>query len=425
MNTTGKTALFISNLYVFFLIIYSGLGIEFFRENAAIVLLFFVSLAVFVLYKFKSISKKLLIIISIWILYSVLNTISVRSIHPFIFIYYPIFFFSAYVAIKIYNEKIVFKIETIIFYLAVISLFFFMWHLLNQSSFFSFAKLVNVNPPLADESNGIKYNFIIYNVKHMNHWLLPRNCGYCWEPGPFGCFLVMAIYFNQIKTNFSIKNNFRFWILVIALLTTQSTTAFIAFFIVIFWILFNKRVINRLLYILIPVVLVVVIILFIKIPFLQEKIIDEFVQINDMDQLIDLSLQVSEGENYAPGRFASFLITWQDFVSRPIFGYGGDLSLRWTDRMGAAILPVTGIGNNLAQYGILVFFGWLLLLYKSSKTMSDIIQYKIKSFWIVLVLVISIAFSIVFSPVFFIIYLMPYFVSTKEDEPYLSNSLNS
>ena len=400
----------IRNFYIFSLIIYSGLGIEYFRENSGMFFLLILSLIVSVFYKFNTISKNIVIIISIWIVYSILNTISIRSFHPVIFIYFPILFFSAYIAIKLYNEKIFYKIESIIYYLAIISLFFYVWQLIDSGSLFNIAQKININPPTDIGNLRIKYNFIIYNINHMDNWALPRNSGYCWEPGPFGCFIVLSIFLNQIRTEFSIANNKRFWIFFIALLTTQSTTAFVAFFIVVLWILLNKKRINKLVVILLPLTLLIIMAVFINTPFLQEKIIGEFSQTDEIDKYVLLSMNDRYGDAYAPGRFASFIITWKDFIARPLFGFGGNSSLQWTEQAGAVIAPVSGIGNLLARYGVFVFIGWIFLLVKSSRFINSLYENaKFKFVWILLVLMLAFAFSVVFSPVFLIIYLMPFY----------------
>lgn len=396
------------NLYIIFLILFSGLGINYFRKSEAIFLVLLIAFVYSLAYNVK-LTRNFLIIIVIWMVYAVLNTISISSFHPYLFIYNPILFYAAFVAIKIYGKNLIFKYERIIYILTLISFVFMGWHILHESSFYQFMETFNLSS--YDDYNvgsRIRYNIAVYNVNHNDTWGLPRNSGFCWEPGPFGSFIVIAMFFNLIRTRFSLKKNKIFFVLFAGLFTTQSTTAIVAFFIVLIWLIVNNINVRKILIIILPIFVIITIILFLNISILRDKIYEDFSQTEEIDETVDIISK--RGGGYAPGRFASLKITLLDFAKRPLFGYGADLELRWTKQLGADIQTVSGVGNILAQYGLFGFALWIIGIAKSSKYFNEQL-YKVKFplVWVFIVILISIGFSIVISPIFLSFYMLPFF----------------
>ncbi|MEA4985108.1 hypothetical protein SDC9_45041 [bioreactor metagenome] len=399
---------YVKNFYIFFLIIFSGLGIFAFRNSDSSILVLIISLIYFRVYKVY-ISKTFFTLVFIWIVYAFLNTIAISSFYPSLFFYYPIMFFAAYVAIKIYGIDIFIKYEKIIYYLTLISFIFMLWHIFDVSSFYRFMDIFNINK-YNDINVGsrIRYSIGIYSVNHMDSWGIPRNCGFTWEPGPFGSFIVVAIFFNMLRTQFRLRNNYVFFVLLLGLISTQSTTAVIAFFFVLVWIMLNNPIAKKALLITLPFFVALVVFLFINVSFLRTKIIEDINQSDEIDELVDLSIQ-SRG-SYAPGRFASFKITYMDFIKRPLLGYGANADLRWTNQFGADIRPVSGVGNLLAQYGLFGFILWFIGVRKSSLFFKNRYKFtKTSIVWLMIIVSISIGFSIVISPIFFTFYLLPFF----------------
>jgi hypothetical protein len=399
---------FLKNFYLLFLILFSGLGIVFFRNSEAIFLVFIIALIYYFAYNIR-LTRIFFVLISIWMVYAIINTISISSFHPYIFIYNPILFFAAFVAVKIYGKSLIFKYERIIYILTLISFFFMGWHIMHASSFYKFMEVFNLN--VYDDFNvgtRIRYNIGVYNVNHMTTWGLPRNSGFCWEPGPFGSFIVVAMFFNLLRTKFIVINNKYFYVFFLGLLTTQSTTAFIAFFFLLIWLMFNNRVVKNTLIIILPFFAIILFILFTNVSFLQNKILEDFNQTNEIEELIDISHR--KRTTFAPGRFASFKITFVDFLNRPFFGYGANFELRWTNQFGADIRPVSGIGNLLAQYGIFGLVLFSIGLFKSSIYFNqEYFKNSMLFAWFFVVISISIGFSIILSPIFLSFYFLPFF----------------
>ncbi|MEN6292048.1 MAG: hypothetical protein ABFD07_08570, partial [Methanobacterium sp.] len=189
---------------------------------------------------------------------------------------------------------------------------------------------------------------------------LPRNTGFCWEAGMFSVFLVLALF---IRTSLLKKHiaSIGSIILLIALLTTQSTTGYIAFFIYLMYYYSTKVTALKLRYT-IPLIIIAIIgfYSFINLEFMQGK--------------VDLYLETGSYFN--------------DYGSTPILT-GSRLSglplvlqdLRINPIMGKALSPVgtySGIGEIysthlnsiftiISSMGLFGFVVWLLFLVRSTQ----------------------------------------------------------
>ena len=111
----------------------------------------------------------------------------------------------------------------------------------------------------------------------------------------------------------------------------------------------------------------------------------------------DLVVEQSVGAQYTqnPQRFASFVIAIQDFIENPIFGYGGHLEDRWFTKIKANISPISGMGNFLAQYGLVGFLLFITLLIKTSGAFASHFNYNGTFLFFLMMLLISVSYSII------------------------------
>ena len=71
-------------------------------------------------------------------------------------------------------------------------------------------------------------SLLLYTQVHLNNLLLERNCGMFWEPGAYQGFLNLALFFSlYIKRQ--VYHRLKVGLLIIALLTTFSTTGYMGF----------------------------------------------------------------------------------------------------------------------------------------------------------------------------------------------------
>jgi hypothetical protein len=223
--------------------------------------------------------------------------------------------------------------------------------------------------------------------------VIPRNCGFAWEPGAFSIYLCLAIFINLFFTNSDSKGKQRFLVLVLALFSTQSTTGYSIFILIILYFYLNKKL--KIVLLLLPVMVAALILLF-SFQFMNKKIVGLINETNEIDYIIQQSIGSETGET--PQRFTSFLIAFTDFYYNPILGLGGNLEKSWTRKIGANIFPISGIGNVLAQFGIIGFLFIFITSFKTSLFFSKYFNYNGKYLLFLIILFISVSYSILLLP---------------------------
>ena len=143
------------------------------------------------------------------------------AIFLFKFIYFTFLF------CVILKDKIARSIVTVMTDLTVLSFFFYALQLVAGESMYAFGKSLNL--PSSNLIPGYT-NFILFSFTKGYHDY--RNSGFVWEPGSFGCFLVIALMLNLFLNKF--KFDKKSIILAIAVITTFSTTSYLGLSILLF-----------------------------------------------------------------------------------------------------------------------------------------------------------------------------------------------
>lgn len=403
-------------IYLFIIIIYSGnantfVGSIYTWENPIGLIIPIVFSGMIILKERVKFSKKFYIIMLIFILYFVANTIKYKEIHPRFFLIYSFSIFLTYVTVDSLKLGFFSLYEKILYHLAVIGLFFWIIQvLLGGDVFYNAIGGLSTQSEFTNVSfDGL--NIILYSVQHSSNSLiyssiLPRNCGYAWEPGAFAIFLCLAIFINLFISEKDKSRNKRFWILFIALLSTQSTTGYVIVILIYIFYFYNKTL--RSIFIFFPLLIVSVVFLF-SLPFMGEKIYDLFAQMNQTNIIIEQS--IGSEYTYNPQRFASFMISFKDFLENPFLGYGGHIEDRWFNKIGANIAPIGGIGGMLAQFGSLVFIIILVVSFKTSKYLSKRFCYKGSYLFFYILFLVSISYGIILFPIIMSFWMFPLMLS--------------
>ena len=159
-------------------------------------------------------------------------------------------FIAGILIIKSYKNDITVYFEKTMVFISAISIVFWIVEM------FGGHYLLHKSPILLENIMGnSQYSILLYtlgNVDTMSGGLW-RNSGCAWEPGLYSIMLSMAILFNIYHNN-GIRLNKRFFILLIALITTFSTTGYIiAMIIFACYFMFSKknRIVHKIIYIII------------------------------------------------------------------------------------------------------------------------------------------------------------------------------
>lgn len=196
--------------------------------------------------------------------------------------------------------------------------------------------------------------------------LLLRNCGMFWEPGAFGGYicLVFLFYINDLFS-FVKENRLKSSALIIALITTFSTTAYLVLAaLIIYSILFKLK--QRTLGIILGVCMIFLfLILYQKLDFMGEKLNGQAEKVSN----------VNVNTIRSGGRFGQALLNWYYIEKSPIFGNGFLAETRFRDHKYLIKLEEKGIlslgGNGLFFYifvmGVPAFCYLMYWVRKNSK----------------------------------------------------------
>jgi hypothetical protein len=197
--------------------------------------------------------------------------------------------------------------------------------------------------------------YVVYTFveKHLS-----RNCGMFWEPGAFAGILTLCLALNTKQLPFLWKNHrWKCFIVVLALLTTKSTTGYIVLFaITIYYLVFFLKN-NLIKIVLIPGLLVGAIVVYETTDFLQEKI----------EAQSEKSATLVRGE-FSNSRFGSFKLDLPYIKKHPFIGNGLNPVTRYADdpflmqqmKSGDSLGNANGFSNFLACLGIPFMLFYLL-----------------------------------------------------------------
>ena len=400
----------IKDSYLYLVIIFSGAALPLFREALGLVLLFLVGLLVF----WKSllnIDRSIIAACFIWICFSIAQILIIGKVNIFIWFTYVAKIIIGYLVFSYYGKTLIEKYVNIIYGLSLISLVFFCWQLLSYGTLESFLSIFNLGGAF-----GAK-NILIYNLFDDPKFRMVNaiNCGFCYEPGPFGGFVAVAIMFLIGMGNSFCKYRRMLMVLVLTLVTTQSSSAYICGLILFAWGILGRLKNQRKRIVVFVAILGASIIAFSTIPVLQEKIIDEFMGINRYEKVIAEYSQTSPNEDLSLGRFVAWQFDWETFKNYPIFGMASDPDLHQLQVVfqNRQISAINGLGKIFAFYGLFGALIFFLSIYRSGKLYN--LLFNLRGSWIfpALMLCQGFAFSLIESPFYVMIWLIPFLIPDK------------
>lgn len=194
-----------------------------------------------------------------------------------------------------------------------------------------------------------------------------RNSGMFWEPGAFQgyinlcIFMVFPIMSGLIKTQ-----KFKLLVIIVAFLTTQSTTGYITFGVLIaLYVLMYMRVSRLMVAFLFSIICVLGAYSFYNLDFLGDKIVSQYEE---------GVARTAEGE-FDPRRFGALLFDLHYIQKNPLTGNGFNAQTRFADHgelramieRGENPGHGNGFSNFIASAGILGMFWYLYTIYRNQK----------------------------------------------------------
>jgi hypothetical protein len=264
----------------------------------------------------------------------------------------------AYFTVKVVGRNFDKYFVNIIFYFSIIGLIFTGAIFANPSlAEYIFSNIVPFFDSITYYPTTVKH-FLIYTMELGYKVEVPRNSGPFWEPGGFGVFLFIALTFNIVRNkSFFNKKNVIF---LISIFTTQSTTAYIAFFVFIFiYIVISNKAIYSL--ILIPVIVFLFITVYSNLSFMDEKI----------NKMYEESTHAEKKKVYS--RIVSGKVNVENFLTSPIFGIGRYFTIKEDENSGN-----NGVTLLLAEFGLIGFGYFFLMMFSSYREYCKMHNFNLK-----------------------------------------------
>ncbi|HET6225848.1 MAG TPA: hypothetical protein VFF27_06185 [Bacteroidia bacterium] len=386
---------------VFFLVAISGFPF-FYAAQLNILFLFIFTLFIFFKRSIKFDGRAFKIMLFFYIV-DILQVIIIKPFVPMTMLGTYTRLFVAFFVVALCGRQYTKYYSNIIYHLAIISLFFYIPCIASPAirHFCETTLSAPFKPPFTEVNEFYERSptIIIYNF----HEVLAefRNSGPFWEPGAFAIFIILALIFNLIdeRTLWSKKNI----LLSIVLLTTLSTTGFVAFFVLVMSYYFATGNIIKNIFIM-ATVLPLAISLYFSLEFLSAKIEDNI---------------AIAGEDKS-SRFGSGLADITDWAKSPIIGWGRG-AMRYGGRQFTFFTAEqhrnNGLTALLASYGIVIFLVLLGNYYKSLTTLCAAHSFNKSFAFFSFIVILLLGFSqTIFQYPFFYSLMFIHLMFTKKTE---------
>lgn len=274
-------------------------------------------------------------------------------------------FLTAYFCIVVVGKHFFIIFSKIILFTVFPGLFFYLFQVLYPAQLF---RLQDQIPDFLTQTTYIYGQFsytkslIIYQL---NLYEVARNTGPFWEPGAYGAMLLIALMFNYISEHVLISRKNIF--LIVALITTYSTTAYIALFFFITLVYGFELKFSAFRLIGAAFIFAGFTYLYYTLPFLQEKLVDE-------RQNVEYDMFKQGGSS----RMASALLDLKEVTSSPtaiFLGLGSNQQTRFSAR-NEFILRTNGFTDLLARTGFIFAAVYLIIMFLSLRSM--VLWYNVK-----------------------------------------------
>ena len=328
----------------------------------------------------------------------------------------PYFFFVLHILtgillLKKYHKDIIVYYEKAMVFIAAISIIGWSIESIGGTSLLLKSPILLENPAGTSD-----YSLFLYTLTGESQAVyggIVRNCGCAWEPGLFSVMINIAILFN-IFQNKKIIFNKRLIILLIALITTFSTTGYVMG-IVIFagYYLFGRKISFAKRAIYIALISVGVIYIY-NLPFMSEKINNDADTESFSTEVASYVYYEKEGRSYTTGRFEGIALDFINFKDKPILGYGIMREDSYIyNNVSPAIITSNGITKPFAMYGIILGVILILLMCKSTIKLSN--EYLFTPPFLLFIVIIfgSVSYMLISTPIMHAIQLYALYIPIK------------
>ncbi len=311
------------------------------------------------------------------------------------------FIFMAFIYCTILKDKAAAYIVNVMVHLTLLSFFFYFFQLLDLGDYiYKYSSALNL--PSNNFIPGYT-NFLLFTFTKGVHDY--SNSGFVWEPGSFGCFLIISLMLNFFlnKFTFDRKSN----ILLFGIITTFATTDYLTLLVLLF-LVYRYRV-KKLNFVAVAFLLVAVGIIFV-VPILGNKIADTYYEdMDDLNRLKALEVFYHHRNMQIPlNRFSSMVYIFNTFGANLILGVTNKYEVIMNKAYSINIS--NGLFDFLAKFGLVGLIG---LLYQYGRfCLAYVLKIEFVIYCIVMLLVMGFGEPVLILPLF----LMFIFIQKKQTD---------
>ncbi len=385
-----------TNIYFLFVLIISMVGSDYYRTKEMLFARTIISIIVIFFFRL-GINKKLIYVLISWFLFFSICSIVSGNIEQGTLLKFTSMFLESYALLHIFKYKFPDIYVKWILVLSLISLIGWFLSIINIELLTSILKPFNLSGGhIGDDPNGIYLHTIFYTLNystsHAWNLLLPRNAGFCWEPGGFSLLIVLAIYINLILR----KENIISWkniLLLSTLITTFSTTGYLVLFGVLIYEYAAKKK-NLITIIILPLIIILFYNLFYRFEFLSGKV-------GVYTEIDPYLIPTVGGYTLAGSRIAGYSLVLQDLKRNLFLGKALRTTGYYSGYGDFNVWHLNSIYTITSTMGLVGLLLWLWFLVNSSKELSKTYTHTPKYGLLVYIILASFGFNIhVFSIIF-------------------------
>lgn len=337
--------------------------------------------------------KKLLLVLCVTIIWIVLSTLKYEAFKlSNLFIIENILI--SYLMISVYKDKFWDFYVDIVYKLSIVGLIGWIFVLFIPD----FVRQLMFMPISINTIEG--NNFLFSMTNQINKEYAIRNSGFSWEPGRFACILVVALFISIIRNRRNIINK-KNVVLIVSLISTFSTTGYMAFLSVCVPLYLYNLPNRKISVFLLPLLFVGSIYIY-SLEFMGEKITSlSAVSVENLENVSKYN--TAETSSYITlQRFDGMLWDYINFINDPLLGYGhSEISNSFNAKnLSDHVIAAGGIVGIFAKYGVFAALLVYIILYKTSSMLSKRYNYKGIFLFFLLFVLISISYSFWTVPIF-------------------------
>jgi len=304
------------------------------------------------------------------------------------------FIFTSFLFCAVLKDEAIPYLVKVIYHLAVISVPLYFLQLAAGDLYVSLGNMLHLTP---DAAQSPYTNFFVFTYAQ-EHAI--RNSGFCWEPGAFGFYLNMALILNFLLNKFSFDKRARWF--AFAIITTLSTTSYLALLVIVFmYFRANGVKLSKLIILIVPFLCI----LAVQLPFLLKKI--SFIYTSDSEMMSRINFlskyYYKRGLQLPLNRFGSMFYLYQLFGINLLWG----ISNNYSDSVPTlkSINISNGVFEMMAQFGLVSLVYLLNRAYALCKKFTGSIEISLYCIMVIIVLGFSEPiFSMSFTLSFFFLY---------------------